>query len=105
MKLKVLILALQLIAHGSDAYLTHRAVIDLKGRELNPIMRPWTKSTPKLVVGFSLATGGPMIASHLFRRSGHLKIARGIELIDIGTTVGSAGFTADHSTVDKKTNQ
>lgn len=74
MKHTILMIILQLAASGGDAYYTNRN-INLGAPELNPIAKPFVRTTAGRVGYFSLQTGLKITLPILLRKHGHEKLA------------------------------
>lgn len=66
------------------------------GRELNPIVRPFTRSTPALAMNFAGETAGTVGLSYFFHRAGHHRLERIVSLVDIGGSLGAVTFGLIH---------
>jgi hypothetical protein len=66
------------------------------GRELNPVTRVFTSSTPLLAANFAFETAGVIGISYMFHKTGHHKLERLTSLLDIGGSVGAVTFDRTH---------
>jgi hypothetical protein len=90
--------ALFLAAAGSnfaDFGVTHMNLQN-GGRELNPVVRPFTHSTPALAMNFAGETIGAVGLSYFFHRSGHHRLERLVSVVDIGGSLGAVTFGLIH---------
>jgi hypothetical protein len=80
---------------GMDFAVT-RANLQSGGRELNPIVRLFGRSTPGLAVNFCGETAGVIGISYFFHKTGHHKLERAVSMVNIGISVGAASFGMTH---------
>ena len=73
-----------------------RANLARGGKELNPLTRVFTGSTPLLATNFALETASVMAVSYLFHKSGHHKLERITSFVSIGTSAAAVGYSTDH---------
>ena len=66
------------------------------GRELNPITRQFSGSTPALATNFALEASGTVAISYFFHRTGHHKLERWTSLASIGNSAFAVGYSASH---------
>jgi hypothetical protein len=66
------------------------------GRELNPIVRIYGRSTAGLALNFSSETLGGIGLSYIFHRSGHHRLERAVSMFNIGTSIGAVTYSATH---------
>jgi hypothetical protein len=81
---------------GAADFFVTRANLGNGGRELNPVTRIFSGSTPGLVVNFSLETGGIIGASYLFHKTGHHKLERIVSVVNIGGSAAALGYGLSH---------
>ena len=79
----------------ADFFVT-RANLASGGRELNPVTRVFSGSTPGLAVNFVGETVGTIGISYFFHKTGHHKLERLTSLVDIGASAGAVGFGLTH---------
>jgi len=91
---RVLFLSVAAFAAG-DFYVTH-ANLAGGGRELNPVTRVLSGSTPGLAANFALETGGVMSVSYLFHRSGHHRLERMTSVVNIAGSGAAIGYGLSH---------
>ena len=66
------------------------------GKELNPITRIMSGSTPGLAANFALEASGVMAISYLFHRTGHHELERLTSVLNIGGSVGAVAYGQTH---------
>jgi hypothetical protein len=79
----------------ADFFATH-ANLAGGGRELNPLTRPFARSTPLLAANFALETAGVIGVSYLFHKTGHHRLERLTSLINIGGSAGAVAYDLAH---------
>jgi hypothetical protein len=79
----------------ADFFTTH-ANLASGGRELNPVARVMTSSTPLLATNFALETAGTMGISYFFHKTGHHTLERMTSIVDIGGSVGAVTYGLTH---------
>ncbi len=94
MKTQLLLIVLQLVASGSDAYYTNFNLHRPGGYEHNPVVRPFVGSTESLVPYFSVMAGVHIGVPILLRRHHHKRLARLIELEGIADNSEGAIWSA-----------
>ena len=82
-------------AATADFFVT-RANLASGGRELNPVTRVFSGSTPGLAMNFVGETVGTIGISYFFHKTGHHKLERLTSLVDIGASAGAVGFGLTH---------
>jgi hypothetical protein len=80
---------------ATDFCATH-ANLASGGKELNPMTRVFSGSTPALATNFALETGGVIGVSYLFHKSGHHKLERITSIVNIGASAAAAGYSFSH---------
>jgi hypothetical protein len=80
--------------NGADFAVT-RSNLQSGGRELNPIVRLFGRSTPGLAVNFAGETAAVVGLSYCFHKTGHHKMERIVSLVNIASSTGAVtyGFT------------
>lgn len=73
-----------------------RANLASGGKELNPITRVLSGSTPGLAANFALETGSIIGASYIFHKMGHHKLERITSVVNIGSSLGAVGYGLSH---------
>lgn len=79
----------------ADFFVT-RSNLSHGGRELNPVARMFSGSTPALAANFALETGGVISISYFFHKTGHHKLERMTSYVNISASVGAVGFGLAH---------
>jgi hypothetical protein len=69
-----------------------RANLENGGRELNPVVRIWGRSTPGLALNFIGETAGGITLSYLFHRTGHHRLERAVSWFNISTSAGAVSY-------------
>jgi len=83
-------------AFAAADFCTTRANLAKGGRELNPVTRVLSGSTPGLAANFALETGSVMAISYMFHRTGHHKLERITSLVSVGTSATAVGYDLAH---------
>jgi hypothetical protein len=73
-----------------------RANLQSGGRELNPLVRPFGRSTPGLAVNFAGETAGVIGLSYFFHKTSHHKLERIVSMVNIGGSVGAVSYGLAH---------
>ena len=73
-----------------------RANLQSGGRELNPIVRVFGRSTAGLAVNFSGETGGVIGLSYLLHKAGHHRLERMASTLDIGASAAAVTYGLTH---------
>jgi hypothetical protein len=81
--------------NGADFAIT-RSNLQRGGRELNPVVRIFGRSTPGLAVNFVGETAGVLSVSYFFHKTGHHKLERWVSLVNIGSSAGAVGYGLAH---------
>jgi len=66
------------------------------GRELNPVARMFTGSTPALATNFALETTGVIGISYFFHKTGHHKLERMTSYVNISASAGAVVYGLTH---------
>lgn len=80
---------------GADFFTTRRN-LDHNGKELNPLTRLLSGSTPGLATNFALETGAVMGVSYLFHKTGHHKLERATSYINLGVSAFAVSYNLSH---------
>lgn len=83
------------IAATGDFFVTH-ANLSAGGRELNPVTRLFTGSTPALASNFALQTAGVMGVSYLFHKTGHHRLERLTSVVSVTASSGAVAYGLTH---------
>ena len=77
--------------NGADFAITH-SNLQSGGRELNPIVRVFGRSTPGLAFNFAGETAGVVSVSYFFHKTGHHKLERWVSIINIGSSASAVSY-------------
>jgi hypothetical protein len=77
--------------NGADFAIT-RANLQNGGRELNPVVRMFGRTTPGLAVNFVGETAGVITLGYFFHKTGHHKLERLVSAVDVGASAGAVGY-------------
>ena len=80
---------------GADFAVTHMNLAS-GGRELNPMVRPFTGSTGTLALNFAGQTAGVMGVSYLLHKSGHHKLERMVPVANIASSAFAVAYGLSH---------
>jgi len=83
-------------ALGVADFFVTRSNLASGGRELNPVTRMFSGSTPGLAVNFSLETGSVIGVSYLFHKTGHHKLERIASVVNIGGSAAAVAYGLSH---------
>lgn len=83
-------------AAATADFFTTRANLASGGRELNPVTRVFTSSTPLLAANFALETAGVIGISYMWHKTGHHKLERLTSFVDIGGSAGAVSYGLTH---------
>jgi hypothetical protein len=81
--------------NGADFAVT-RANLESGGRELNPVVRVFGRSTAGLAVNFGGETAGVIGLSYFFHKTRHHKLERIVSLVNIGASTGAVSYGLAH---------
>ena len=81
--------------NGADFAITH-SNLQGGGRELNPVVRIFGRSTPGLAVNFVGETVGVVSVSYFFHKTGHHKLERWVSIVNISSSAGAVGYDLAH---------
>lgn len=73
-----------------------RANLQSGGQELNPIVRPFGRSSAGLAVNFVGETVGVVSLSYFFHKTGHHKLERAVSIVNIGSSAGAVSYGLAH---------
>jgi hypothetical protein len=77
-------------------FFTTRANLASGGRELNPVTRVFSGSTPGLAANFALETGGVIGLSYMLHKTGHHKLERITSIVNMGGSAGAVLYGLTH---------
>ena len=83
-------------AFAAADFCSTRANLASGGKELNPVTRVFSGSTPGLAANFALETGGVMAVSYLFHKTGHHKLERMTSLVNVSASAYAVGYSLAH---------
>ena len=83
------------VSNGADFAVT-RANLQSGGKELNPVVRMFGRSSPGLAVNFIGETVGVVSLSYFFYKTGHHKLERAVSIVNIGSSVGAVSYGLMH---------
>jgi len=83
-------------AMAAADFCTTRSNLASGGRELNPVTRMFSGSTPGLAANFALETASTIGISYLFHKTGHHKLERITSFVNIGTSAGAVAYGLTH---------
>jgi len=83
-------------AFAAADFCSTRANLAGGGKELNPVTRVFSGSTPGLAANFALETGGVMAVSYLFHKTGHHKLERMTSFVNISASAYAVGYNLAH---------
>jgi hypothetical protein len=81
--------------NGADFAVT-RANLQGGGRELNPVVQIFGRSTPGLAVNFVGETAGVVAVSYFFHKTGHHKLERWVSVVNISSSAGAVSYGLAH---------
>ena len=84
------------LAFDSADFAVTRANLQHGGRELNPMVRVFGRSTAGLAVNFASEGIGTVALSYFFHRTGHHKLERMVSVVNIGGSAGAVGYGLAH---------
>lgn len=87
------------IAAGAGAaadFAVTRANLQNGGRELNPMVRPFGRSSAGLAMNFAGETVGVISLSYFFHKTGHHKMERAVSVVNIASSMGAVSFGLIH---------
>lgn len=91
---KVLFVAVA--AAATADFFTTRANLANGGRELNPVARIMSGSTPGLAANFALETSASIGISYLFHKTGHHALERLTSVANISASAGAVAYGQTH---------
>src|SRR5437763_5562240 len=83
------------VSNGADFAVT-RANLQSGGRELNPLVRVFGRSSAGLAMNFAGETVGVISLSYFFHKTGHHKLERAVSLVNIGSSTGTVAYGLAH---------
>jgi hypothetical protein len=83
------------IFSAGDFAVTHMNLAN-GGRELNPLVRPFTGSTAALATNFAAQTAGVVAVSYLLHKTGHHKLERLAPMANIASSAFAVAYGLSH---------
>ena len=80
---------------AADFSVTHMNLSN-GGRELNPLVRPFTANNATLAANFAAQTAGVVAISYLFHRTGHHRLERLAPVANVAASVFAVGYGVSH---------
>lgn len=77
-------------------FVVTRANLRSGGRELNPVVRMFGRSTPGLAVNFAGETVGVIGIGYLLHKTGHHRLERVASFVNIGASAFAVGYGLSH---------
>jgi len=90
------ILFLSAAALNTADFAITRSNLQNGGRELNPVVRVFGRSTPALALNFAGETAGTVTISYLFHKTGHHKLEHLVSYLNIGSSAGAVTYGLVH---------
>jgi len=87
------------IASGAGAvadFAVTRANLQSGGRELNPMVRPFGRSSAGLAMNFAGETAAVVSLSYFFHKTGHHKMERAVSILNIASSTGAVSYGLMH---------
>ena len=81
--------------NGADFAIT-RSNLQSGGRELNPVVRMFGRSTAGLAVNFVGETAGVVSVSYFFHKTGHHKLEHWVSVVNISSSSSAVGYGLAH---------
>jgi hypothetical protein len=73
-----------------------RSNLQSGGQELNPMVRPFGRSTAGLAANFAGQTAGIITLSYFFHKTGHHKMERCVSYVNIASSAGAVTYGMTH---------
>jgi hypothetical protein len=77
--------------NGADFAIT-RSNVQSGGKELDPIVRVYGRSTPGLAANFAVETAGTIALSYFCHKTGHHKLERIVSFVNIGSSATAVTY-------------
>lgn len=81
---------------SADFAVTRSNLQSTGGKELNPIVRMFGRSTGGLALNFAGEAVGTVGISYFFHRTGHYKLERAVSMVNIGASGFAVGYSTSH---------
>jgi len=83
-------------ALDSADFAVTRANLQNNGKELNPIVRMFGRSTAGLALNFAGEAAGTVGLSYFFHKTGHYKLERAVSMVNMGASGFAVGYSSSH---------
>jgi hypothetical protein len=81
---------------GADFAVTRSNLQTTGGKELNPVVRMFGRSTTGLALNFAGEAVSTVGLSYFFHRTGHYKLERAVSMVNIGATGAAVTYSSTH---------
>jgi hypothetical protein len=81
---------------SADFAVTRSNLLTSGGKELNPVVRMFGRSTAGLALNFAGEAASTVGLSYLFHRTGHLKLERAVPMVNIGASGAAVTYSSIH---------
>jgi hypothetical protein len=81
---------------SADFAITRSNLQTAGGKELNPIVRMFGRSTAGLALNFAGEAVGTVGLSYFFHKTGHFKLERAVSMVNIGASSFAVGYSSSH---------
>ncbi len=81
---------------SADFAVTRSNLQTTGGKELNPIVRMFGRSTGGLALNFAGEAACTVGLSYFFHRTGHYKLERAVSVVNIGASSVAVGYSSSH---------
>jgi hypothetical protein len=83
-------------ASNAGDFAVTRANLQSGGRELNPVVRIFGRSSAGLAMNFAGETAGVVSLSYFFHKTGHHKLERAVPMVNIAASAGAVTYGLMH---------
>jgi hypothetical protein len=83
-------------ALDSADFAVTRSNLQSNGKEFNPIVRVFGRSTAGLAVNFAGEAVGTVGLSYFFHKTGHYKLERAVSMVNIGASSFAVTYSSSH---------
>ena len=83
-------------ASNTADFAVTRANLQSGGRELNPVVRIFGRSSAGLGMNFAGETAGVISLSYFFHKTGHHKLERAVPMVNIAASAGAVAYGLTH---------
>jgi hypothetical protein len=81
---------------SADFAITRANLQSNGGKELNPVVRIFGRSTAGLALNFAGEAAGTIGLSYFFHKTGHYKLERAVSMVNIGASSIAVSYSASH---------